>query len=214
MARNLEFTEGEIYHIFNRGVDKRIIFQDEKDFARFLECMLLFNNTEPIGSIYESHFNKKKERFGHGVSKTRLVEFVCYCLNPNHFHFVLKQRVEKGIEKFMHKLMGYSKYFNNKYKRSGSLFQGPFRAVHIISNEQLLHTSVYVNLNDLAHKLGPGVSKSSCEEYMNRNKQGICAAKNIVLEQFNRPSEYKRFANESLEWILENKENAEFLLEE
>jgi len=213
MARNLEFAEGEIYHIFNRGVDKRVIFQDEEDFDRFLECMLLFNDTEPIGSIYENHFNKKKECLGHAVSKTRLVEFVCYCLNPNHFHFILRQVAERGIEKFMHKLMGYSKYFNNKYKRSGSLFQGPFRAVHVTSNEQLLHTSVYVNLNNLAHKLGHGVSKSSWEEYTSKDKQSICTAKNIVLEQFNDFSEYKRFANESLEWILENKESAEFILE-
>jgi len=212
MTRNLELVEGEIYHIFNRGVDKRTIFQDKEDFDRFLECMLLFNDTEPLGSIYENQF-KQKDRLGHSVSKSKLVEFVCYCLNPNHFHFVLKQIAEKGIEKFMHKFMGYSKYFNSKYKRSGSLFQGSFKAVHVTSNEQLLHTSVYVNLNDQVHQLGHGVSKSSWEEYMSKDKQGLCAAKNIVLEQLNDFSEYKRFANESLGWILENKESAEFILE-
>ena len=63
MTRNLELVEGEIYHIFNRGVDKRTIFQDKEDFDRFLECMLLFNDTEPLGSIYENQF-KQKDRLG------------------------------------------------------------------------------------------------------------------------------------------------------
>jgi putative transposase len=210
MARNLEFVKGEIYHIFNRGVDKRVIFQDEEDFNRFLECIFLFNSMEPIGSIYENRFNKEKH-LGHGVSKVKLVEFICYCLNPNHFHFVLRQITEKGIEKFMHRLMGYSKYFNNKYKRSGSLFQGPFKAVHVFSNEQLLHASVYVNLNDQVHKLGHGVSKSSWGEYSGASKGVICSGKNLVLEQFKNFIEYKKFVENSLEWIKENKEETKFL---
>src|SRR3989338_2002123 len=191
MARNLEFAEGEIYHVFNRGVEKRPIFQDQGDFSRFLESMRQFNNLDPIGSIYENSFNKNQ--LGNGVSK--LVEFVCYCLNPNHFHFVIKQVSEKGVEKFMHRFLGYTKYFNQKYKRSGVLFQGPFKAVHISSNEQLLHTSVYVNLNDQVHGLGNGVSKSSWEEYgvsgKSSKKEDICSAKDIVLEQFNNFSDYK-----------------------
>lgn len=209
MARNLELVEGEIYHVFNRGVEKRSIFQDEDDYSRFLESMTEFNGIEPIGSIYEKSF--AKNQLGDGV--TKLVEFVCYCLNPNHFHFVLKQMSEKGIEKFMHRFLGYTKYFNQKYKRSGVLFQGPFKAVHVNSNEQLLHLSAYVNLNDAVHGLGNGVSKSSWDEYAGRNKLNICSAKDVVLEQFKNFSEYKSFALNSLEWIKENKEDAKFLLE-
>jgi|SRR3989344_1971979 len=209
MARNLEFVEGEIYHIFNRGADKRVVFQDKQDFSRFLESMDKFNSIEPIGSIYENSFDRNQ--LGNPVSK--LVDFVCYCLNPNHFHFVLKQVSEKGIEKFMHRMLGYTKYFNQKHKRSGVLFQGPFKAVHVDSNEQLLHISVYVNLNDKVHQLGNGVSKSSWEEYSGADRQNICSAKSMVLEQFNNFSEYKKFASESLKWIRENKEEAKFLLE-
>src|SRR3989338_2393556 len=205
MARNLEFAEGEIYHVFNRGVEKRPIFQDQGDFSRFLESMRQFNNLDPIGSIYENSFNKNQ--LGNGVSK--LVEFVCYCLNPNHFHFVIKQVSEKGVEKFMHKFLGYTKYFNQKYKRSGVLFQGPFKAVHIGSNEQLLHTSVYDNLNDQVSGLETVFSKSSWEEYgAPGKKEDICSAKNVVLEQFDNFSAYKIFAYGSLKWIIENKEAA------
>jgi len=211
MTRNIEFAEEENYHIFNRGVEKRTIFHDDYDFDRFLESMMKFNVVEPIGSIYESRFAKNDIQLGNGVSK--LVDFVCYCLNPNHFHFILEQVSEKGIEKFMHRLLlGYAKYYNHKYKRSGVLFQGPFQAVHIDSNEQLLHTSVYVNLNNKVHKLGNGVSKSSWMEYGGLDNDGICK-KDIILGQFKDFEEYKEFAGTSLEWIKENKESAEFLIE-
>jgi len=221
MARNLKFAEGEKYHIFNRGVDKRVIFHDKNDIDRFFKSMQEFNVLDPIGSIYENRFNKNqdKHRLGHGVSKSvlkskaRLVDFICYCLNPNHYHFVLEQVSEDGIEKFMHRLMGYAKYYNNKYKRSGSLFQGPFKAVHITSNEQLLHTSVYVNLNNQVHKLGHGVSKSSWGEYARLENENICS-KNIILDQFKNFKEYEEFSRSSLEWIRDNKDEANFLLEE
>ena len=207
--RNLEFAEGEKYHIFNRGVDKRTIFHDQNDLDRFFKSMQEFNVVEPIGSIYENRFNKENQ-LGHSVSK--LVDFICYCLNPNHFHFILEQVTEKGIEKFMHRLLGYSKYYNHKYKRSGALFEGSFKAVHIESNEQLLHTSVYVNLNDKVHGLGHGGSKSSWNEYAGLEKKEICK-KEIILEQFKNFTDYKEFSQTSLEWIKENKEVAKFLIE-
>jgi hypothetical protein len=118
----------------------------------------------------------------------------------------------------MHKIgMGYSKYFNHKYKRSGVLFQGPFQAVLIKSNAHLLHTSVYVTLNDRVHSLGHGVSKSSWNEYVgnigNKSKNGVFCEKGIILGQFGNSAEYKKFAEESLEWIRENKELEKLLLE-
>jgi len=124
-----KFANGEFYHIFNRGVDKRNIFSEEYDIYRFLKSMELFNSTEPIGSIYEKTFTDKK--FGRPTSKSdksdKLVEFVCFCLNPNHYHVILEQITEGGISELMKRLGGgYTKYFNEKYKRTGSLFQGRF----------------------------------------------------------------------------------------
>src|SRR3989338_11318864 len=205
MSRDIKFVEGEMYHIFNRGVDKRNIFNDKYDIERFLKSMEQFNSLEPIGSIYENRFNKNKSKDQLGNSVTKLVNFICYCLNPNHFHFILVQVSENGIEKFMHRLLGYSRYYNNRHKRSGVLFQGPFKAVHIDSNEQLLHTSVYVNLNDQVHKLGNAVAKlvkSSWEEYANENVNGFCK-KDIILKQFKNKKEYKDFSENTFESILE-----------
>ncbi len=210
--RRTQFANGEHYHIFNRGVDKREIFSDSEDVVRFLRSMDEFNSVEPIGSIYENSFSDSKKQLGSLASKLKLVDFICYCLNPNHYHFILRQREEKGIEKFMHRVgTGYTKFFNNKCKRSGSLFQGTFKAVHISTNEQLLHTSVYVNLNDRVHRLGDSVSKSSWGEYKN-NQKGFCE-KDIVLGQFNNATEYKKFAESSLVDILERKDMEKLLLD-
>src|SRR3989344_8341704 len=122
--RNLKFTTGEFYHIFNRGNNKREVFLDKYDLNRFFLSMREFNTDKPIGSIYEHSFEKEKTE-----SNPKLVEFVCYCLNPNHYHFALKQLVENGITKFMHRLgTGYTKYFNKKHENIGSLFQGTYKA--------------------------------------------------------------------------------------
>ncbi|MFA5838702.1 MAG: transposase [Candidatus Paceibacterota bacterium] len=216
--RNIELANDEYYHVFNRGVDKRKIFSDKYDLQRFFQSMKEFNTIEPIGSIYENSFEKTKNpQLGCGAPK--LVEFVCYCLNPNHYHFILKQVKEKGIEKFMHKLGGgYSKYFNQKYKRTGALFQGSFKAVHIDSNEQLLYVSSYVNLNFKVHQLGCGAPKlmwkGSWDEYVENNKENFCE-KDIIINQFKNINEYKKYAFESLDLILENKKRErEYVAEE
>jgi len=220
-TRKVPFIFGEYYHIYNRGVDKRKIFSDIFDVLRFYQCMEEFNVIEPVGSIYENHFNK----LGRPTSKSeKLVDIVVYCLNLNHFHFILTPLTDDGISEFMKRLLGgYTKYFNNKHKRNGSLFQGAFKDIHIDSDEYLMHLSAYVNLNDRVHNpLGRRTSKlvkSSWEEYLEteiikdesgdnqikNNPKDICE-KDIILERFDNIREYKDFAESSLEGILERRE--------
>ncbi|GBE16855.1 transposase IS200 like protein [bacterium BMS3Abin15] len=213
--RKIKFANNEYYHIFNRGVDKREVFLSEDDFLRFFQSMDEFNVPNPIGSIFENSFRKNKT-VNNQIKKNKeseLVEFICYCLNPNHYHFIVKQVADNGIEKFMHKIgTGYTKYFNKKYNRSGSLFQGSFKAVHVESNEQLLHVSVYVNLNNKIHQLGSLASKSSWGEYIKKNASNFCK-KEIILGQFNDNLEYKAFAEKFLKGIQKRKETEKFLLE-
>lgn len=206
--RNLDFAEGEFYHIYNRGVDKRTIFPEIEDINRFFEGMNLFNNTRSIGSLERKVRRHSVSTRSEEISeKARLVKFVAYCLNSNHFHFILKQIAEKGIERFMHKLgMGHSKYINTKYKRSGALFQGSFKAIHIDSNEYLLHVSAYINLNDQLHRGRHGVStKTSWEEYISKQNLEFCE-KEIVLGQFKNREGYQKFAEESLRDMVKRKE--------
>ena len=215
--RKVLFANKEYYHIFNRGTDKRVIFPDSDSVSRFFRSIEEFNVLEPIGSIYENSFKlgNRVSKLTSGTKKSqKLVNFICYCLNLNHYHFILEQATEKGIEKFMHRIgVGFTKYFNQKYNRSGVLFQGPFKAVLIDSNEYLLHLSAYVNLNYLVHhlQLGNPVSKSSWEEYI-INKNGFCE-KDIILDQFKNRVEYRKFAEEAVLISQERKDMENLLLE-
>lgn len=209
----LNFQLKSIYHIYNRGVDKRDIFMDSKDVVRFFECMSIFNNIDSIGSIYQNSF-RKNELGSSALKSGQLVNFIAYCLNQNHYHFILEPLVDDGVQKFMHKLStGYTNYFNEKYKRSGSLFQGRYKAIHINSNKYLLHLSVYVNLNFKVHKrlnkewMGK-LPISSFREYTNKTVKAFCACtKDVILGQFNNSIEYKNFCQKVLPEILRKKEN-------
>lgn len=222
--RKVPFIEGEFYHIYNRGVDKRKIFSEQDDVNRFFQSMDEFNVIEPIGSIYQNSFLKNK--LGNETPKLdekKLVNIIAYCLNPNHFHLILEQVADGGISKFMKRLGGgYTNYYNEKEKRSGSLFQGVFKAVHIDSNEYLLHVSAYVNLNDRVHQLGNETpklvkSKSSWPEFTDPSiKENYCC-KEIILDQFKNKKEYENFAKDVLKSVTARKAElkgmGEYLLE-
>ena len=206
--QRVQFGNGNFYHIYNRGVDRRNVFLDSKDFDRFLQSMEVFNTVEPLGGFYirallEGGFQKHLTR--RPTSSGKLVRVICYCLNPNHFHLILEQLVGGGISEFMKRLGGYTKYVNNKYKRSGALFQGKFKYAYIDSNKYLLHASAYVNLNDRVHQLKHTEFQSSWSEYAGLKRDGFCHIK-IVLDQFRDFTEYEKFARDSLEDILERKQ--------
>ena len=207
--RKHTFTTGEFYHIYNRGVDKRPIFLDERDMERFFLGVRELNNQTTIGSLHEHQYILKHlKSLGHFVPKLPLVKFVAYAVNPNHYHFLMQPVVDKGIERFMHRLnMAYSKYFNARYQRKGRLWESVFNSKHVNSDEYLLHLSAYINLNHQAHALGHEVSKlarTSWGEYLGDNSNTICD-KSIILGQFNNPREYREFAEASLQDIIENK---------
>lgn len=201
--REVRLSENEHYHIYNRGVDRRLIFIDTKDIERFLEGLQLFNTDQSIGSLRDHPSHRVTGKDGR-----KLVDFIAYGINPNHYHFILKPLVKSGIEKFMHKIgMGYARYFNTKYGRTGALFQGKFKAKHIDSNEYLLHLSAYINLNDKAHGRENTVStlsRTSWKEYLEKSVEEFCE-KSIILEQFKSRKEYQAFAEESLKSIIERK---------
>ncbi len=201
---------GQFYHVYNRGVDKRSIFSSKEDLDRFFESINEFNVIEPIGSIFQKKSADKNFRCPTPQSE-KLVNIVCYCVNPNHFHFILEEITEGGISEFMKRLGGgYTNYFNDKYDRSGSLFQGRFKSAHINNDAYLLHLSVYVNLNDKVHRLfetsdiSKVLVKSSWDEYIGKNNDNLCS-KDMILERFNNIDEYKKMAEGILQGILERR---------
>lgn len=166
-----------------------------------------FNTVALTGSLFENSFATPELKAKRKAK--RLVNIVAYCLNPNHYHFILEQVAENGISQFMKRLGGgYSWYFNNRYHRSGALFQGAFKAKHINSNEYLLYLSVYINLNNKVHKLGDLVAKlvkSSWEEYTTKQQVQFCK-KDIILGQVKSLNEYKAFALDTLPALIQKKE--------
>ena len=201
--RKVPLVTGEYYHIYNRGVDKRVIFADHADLNRFFICLSEFNSVEPVGSIYAKSFATKKKKY----NSKRLVDFIAYCLNPNHYHLLLYQVTDGGISEFLKRLNGgYTNYFNKKHKRVGSLFQGTFRSSHVDSNEYLLHLSAYINLNNNEFLQIPSLpSKSSWGEYIGVEKEPICNTE-IILSQFRSKHEYQEFAESSWKDVLARKE--------
>ena len=151
MQRKEPFVLGEFYHVYNRGVDKRIIFNSQEDYKRFIILLYLCNSSENIRLDYLIGFQKKKysELLDLDVSE-KIVSIGAWCLMPNHFHLVLKEEVEGGISKFMGKLCtAYSMYFNNKNDRKGPLFSGRFKSKNASNDKYLKHLFGYIHLNPL-----------------------------------------------------------------
>ncbi|TSC66076.1 MAG: hypothetical protein CEO21_266 [Microgenomates group bacterium Gr01-1014_80] len=144
------------YHIYNRGVEKRSIFQDEQDYGVFLSYLKSYLLPKDEGALRQTLSNpaisaKERDRI---LKLLRLNNFaneitlLAYCLMPNHFHLLVKQNSEDGIDRFMNSLSTrYTMFFNRKYKRIGPLYQDVYKAVLVESNEQLLYLTHYIHRN-------------------------------------------------------------------
>ncbi len=141
-----QFAVDQIYHIYNRGVEKREIFSEDKDRFRFIHDLFEFNDKMPAGRFSEVQPPKVLEV----RNRNLMVEILAFCLMPNHFHLLLREKTENGIVGFMQKLgTGYAMYFNQKYQRVGSLFQGRFKAVLIDKENHFLYLPYYIHANPL-----------------------------------------------------------------
>jgi putative transposase len=145
----------DLYHALNRGVDKRSIFLDDQDRARFVHDMYEFNDTKRAISTFR-HSSKNNSHVMDDVvrrpyrKREQIVDIHGWCLMGNHYHLLLSQRIDGGIPLFLKKLNGgYAKYFNERYERSGALFQGKTKKIHIDSDSYLLHILNYIHFNPL-----------------------------------------------------------------
>ncbi len=130
---------GEYYHLYSRGVDKRKIFLNGQDYRKFLFLMYVCNSEK---SIVSRDLGKKFER------GETIVDVGAYCLMPNHFHILVREKTEGGISKYLKKLLtGYSMYFNLKNHRQGKLFDGNFRSELVTGDRYLKYLYSYIHLN-------------------------------------------------------------------
>lgn len=144
----------EIYHVLNRGVDKRKIFMDDKDFYRFVHDLFEFNDQQRVrDSGY--YFNNRAVGVHDYLMKKResrklLVKIYAFCLMPNHYHLLLSPMIKNGVSMFMQKLNGgYVQYFNQRQERTGTLFERRYKAVLVENQAHFIHLPYYIHLNPL-----------------------------------------------------------------
>lgn len=147
--RRVQFAGGECYHVYNRGVEQRTTFLTEADYRRFFYDLFVCNDRRPAPNVVRP----ARDTLEQNLKRVRelLVDILCVCLMPNHFHLLLRQRADgDGVPLFMQKLgTAFTMYFNAKYERSGVLFQGTYKALHVPRDEYLLPLSRYIHLNPL-----------------------------------------------------------------
>ncbi len=213
--RSVQFAPENYYHVYNRGVDKRRIFLCKRDFERFYISLYLLNDESyrAIEGLRFTSLRDIQEKIAQHKKQNRkpLVNILSLCIIPNHFHMLLEPVAEDGITRFMHRLlMGYAKYFNKKYDRTGPLYNGPFKAVHISRDAHFEHLLRYIHLNvldstDMQWREGLVSDWNSAEKFLkdyqwsshhvySGNEQLLPVIERGVLGKiFSKPQEYHKF---------------------
>lgn len=209
-------VDGEHYHIYNRGVARQPIFSSKKDYERFLLCLSYYrlNNLPCKLSRLLQIPKEERDPILQSLQKAndQIIEVVAFCLMPNHFHFLIKQIKENGISTLIrHIINSYTRYINKKNERVGPLFQGPFKAVHITSDEQLLHLSRYIHLNPLISLVIRDENFiaypwSSLQNYLYNRQQYTFINPKIILENFKSPTDYLKFIMDNADYAKELKQ--------
>ncbi len=198
----------QMYHLLNRGTDKRDIVLDDADRYRFMRDLYILNDSNPAPLNPHRMSPEDKEIFK--KKRKPLVHIHAFCLMNNHYHLLVSEIAEDGIAKFMQQLnKAYSRYFNQRHKRVGTLWQGKYKKVLIAKDAHYMYIPFYIHLNALDYKMKEwrdgGVTDikkalkilteykwSSHLDYIGiKNYQSIITT-NVVKELLGSPSQYKK----------------------
>lgn len=195
------FAENSIYHVFNRGVEKRKIFLDKQDYNIFLYYLFIY--LSPLKTVLSRHPRLPLRLYDKNMADE--IMLLSYSLMPNHFHLLIKQKSKDGISKLLKQITNaYTLYFNSKYERVGGLVQGRFKAVGIDRDDLLIHIARYIHLNPVV----AGIVKnpkdyewSSYKIYL-ENTDSFCETKTI-LSYFPTISDFEKFVLDHIEYARE-----------
>ncbi len=211
-GRKVPLVSGYFYHIVNRGISEIPVFKSSWNYKRFLEYLSYYQNINTPGR-YSYFLQLSSDERNEILSQMKnekdfYLDLIAYCLMPSHFHLLVKQNIDNGISTFMSKITNsYTRYFNLKNGRKGSLFQGGFKAVKINNEKQLLHVSRYIHLNPYSSGLVKSLADlddypySSLSEYLHQSKNKC--QKSIILSYFRQNNSYKEFVFDRAEYQKE-----------
>ncbi len=212
MRREVGLANGEIYHLINRGILRNIIFSHQNDYYRFFNLLNYYRFADlpmRFSHYYRSNIKEKTNIIKKLNNKhQKIVELICYCLMPNHFHLLVKQISENGVSTYLKNVEnGYVRYFNTKYKRKGTLFESSFKSVRIEDDEQLVHVSRYIHLNPVSsHMCSAKDNKkfmwSSYSDYLS-SKDSNFLDKSVIYNYFKNPKEYENFVLDNADYQRE-----------
>jgi putative transposase len=195
---------GETYHVFNRGLHHEPIFTEKREFRLLLDTAAFYLQSDP--SVKFSYYRQQPNKYEVNLEKT-LVNIHAYAIMPSHFHFLLTQKEEGGIRKFIHRLSSsYSKYFDIKHDQKGPVFEARFKTVRVGSQEQLTHLSRYIHLNPVTAFLVESPEDyefSSYKCYVGLEKSSFVDP-SLILDSFSSDS-YKDFVMDQKDYQRELK---------
>jgi len=203
-VREFTFQNRSIYHVFNKTIENKKIFFGNPYCSIFLEIVKYYRSSNALISF--SRLKDLKAALCQKLIEKTCIEasyqihILAYCLMPTHFHMLIEQTADEGIQKSMGKILNsFTRYYNRKNHRIGPLFLPRFKAVQITSDSQLMHVSRYIHLNPYSSKIVKEKKSimnypySSFSDYLN-NRNSMCMHKEPILSLFsNKPSLYKSF---------------------
>lgn len=220
--RKTPLITDEIYHVFNRGIDKIPTYRDKREYQRFVTTITFYRYQNPpvkLSRFLALPWLDQQNILTKLEANNKSVNVLCYCLMPNHFHLLLKQNINHGISNFLGYIQNsYTKYFNTKHDRIGGLFLDQFKAVRVEKDEQLLHVSRYIHLNPhtgyVINNIDnlPTYQWSSLKEYINSTSNQICNTE-IILAIFRNREAYRNFIYDQADYQRTLKQNEHLLLE-
>lgn len=150
--RRHPFINNYIYHIFNKTIDGKRIFTNEKICDTFLEVIRYYRSNESYlrySKYRELHKELKLNLMNKIENKnTFRISLLAFTLMPTHYHLILKQNQQNGISFFMSQIQNsLTRFYNLKEGRKGSIFLQTFKSKLIESEAQFKHTTRYVHLN-------------------------------------------------------------------
>ncbi|MEK7155165.1 MAG: transposase [Patescibacteria group bacterium] len=210
-SRITPIVTNEYYHIFNRGVARQPIFFLKHDYQQALLGIEYYRFSKPTIKLsrFKTLARNEKEKLMSSLNQNyrKLAQIISYCFMPNHFHLLLRQVTDDGISKFIGQFSNsYTRYFNTKHSRVGPLFQGPFKSVHVESEEQLIHLSRYIHLNPYVSSVVretelTSYTWSSYQDYLKGNSNLIDLS--AVMSRFKSVSEYQAFVSNHADYARE-----------